>query len=97
MEDIPADLIINWDQTAVKIVPSCSWTREKRGTKHIEVSGVDEKDKLPGYMHARCREIFSNSAYLPRYYRKVLSLRVSNFHLIGILVVAVTIGLMNRP
>ena len=30
MEEIPADLIINWDQTAMKIVPSCSWTMEKK-------------------------------------------------------------------
>ena len=26
MEDIPKELLINWDQTAMKIVPSSSWT-----------------------------------------------------------------------
>uniref|UniRef100_A0A1X7UPY9 Uncharacterized protein n=1 Tax=Amphimedon queenslandica TaxID=400682 RepID=A0A1X7UPY9_AMPQE len=36
MEDIPSSLIINLDQTAVQVVPSCSWTMEKKGTKRIE-------------------------------------------------------------
>ena len=32
MEEIPSDLVINWDQTAIKLVPSGSWTMERRGT-----------------------------------------------------------------
>ena len=30
MESIPPALIINWDQTAMKIVPSSSWTMKKK-------------------------------------------------------------------
>ena len=30
MESIPNSLIINWDQTAMKIVPSSNWTIEKK-------------------------------------------------------------------
>ena len=30
MEEIPEQLIVNWDHTAMKIVPSTSWTMEKR-------------------------------------------------------------------
>ena len=30
MEDIPPSLVINWDHTATKIVPSSQWTMEKR-------------------------------------------------------------------
>ena len=30
MEDIPEDMIINWDQIAMKLVPSASWTMENR-------------------------------------------------------------------
>ena len=30
MEEILSDLIINWDHTALKLVPSSSWTMEKR-------------------------------------------------------------------
>jgi len=43
MEDIPKDLVINWDQTFMKIVPSLSWTMEKRGTKRIEIAAADDK------------------------------------------------------
>ena len=28
MEEIPAELIINWDQTGIKIVPSSTWTMD---------------------------------------------------------------------
>ena len=30
IEDIPEDLVFNWDQTAMKIVPGGTWTMEKR-------------------------------------------------------------------
>ena len=33
MEEIPSELILNWDQTGIKIVPSNTWTMEKQGTK----------------------------------------------------------------
>ena len=28
MEEIPAELILNWDQTGIKIVPSSAWTMD---------------------------------------------------------------------
>ena len=31
MEDIPFDLIINWDQTGIHYVPVGSWTMDKEG------------------------------------------------------------------
>ena len=43
MEDIPGDMIIKWDQTAMKLVPFSSWTMEKRGTKRVEISATDDK------------------------------------------------------
>ena len=46
MEDIPDELIFNWDQTAMKLVPSASWTMEKRGTKRVEISGIDDKRQI---------------------------------------------------
>lgn len=29
MEEIPPELVFNWDQTAISIVPGSSWTMEK--------------------------------------------------------------------
>ena len=46
MEDIPEDLILNWDQTAMKIVPSSSWTMEKRGCKRVKISAADDKRQI---------------------------------------------------
>ena len=46
MEEIPHELIINWDQTPLKIAPSSNWTMEKRGTKRVEISAVDDKRQI---------------------------------------------------
>ena len=40
---IPPYLIINWDQTGVKVVPSSEWTQEERGAARVEIAGVDDK------------------------------------------------------
>ena len=42
MEEIPFDLIFNWDQTAISIVPGSSWTMEEKGTKHFEIVGISD-------------------------------------------------------
>ena len=46
MEVIPPDLIINWDHTGINYVPVSKWTMEKKGTKRIEIAGIDEKGSL---------------------------------------------------
>ena len=46
MQEIPPELIINWDQTGIKIVPVSSWMMEKRGAKRVEIAGVDDKRQI---------------------------------------------------
>ena len=46
MQEIPPELVINWDQTGIKIVPVSSWTMEKRGAKRVEIAGVDDKQQI---------------------------------------------------
>ena len=46
MEEIPSDLVINWDQIGMHLVPSGSWTMEKRGTKRVEISALDDKRQI---------------------------------------------------
>ena len=46
MEEIPKELLINWDQTAMKIVPTSAWTMEKRGTKRVEIAAADDKRQI---------------------------------------------------
>ena len=43
MEDIPPEMIVNWDQTGVKIVPTSCWTMNLAGAKRVEVSGLSDK------------------------------------------------------
>ena len=31
VEEIPPQLILNWDQTGIHLVPASSWTMDKRG------------------------------------------------------------------
>ena len=46
MEDIPFDLIINWDQTGIHYVPVGLWTVDKEGSKRVEIAGVDDKRQI---------------------------------------------------
>ena len=43
MEEIPAELILNWDQTGIKLVPSSTWTMDAQGSRRVEVVGVNDK------------------------------------------------------
>ena len=39
----PPELILNWDQTGIKIIPSYSWTMDVKGAKRIEIVGLSIK------------------------------------------------------
>ena len=45
MEDIPLELVLNWDQMGIKIVSSSAWTMEQ-GAKHVEIIGVSDKRQI---------------------------------------------------
>ena len=46
MEEIPQELILNWDQSAIHYVPVSSWTMTKEGCKKISIAGTDNKRKI---------------------------------------------------
>jgi len=46
MEEIPVDIILNWDQTAVNYVPVSNWTMAKEGSKSVPISGIDDKCQI---------------------------------------------------
>ena len=46
IEVIPAELIINWDQAGIKLVPSSSWTMEQRSSQRVEIAGVGDKQQV---------------------------------------------------
>ena len=43
MEEIPPELIINWDQTDINLVTSSSWTMEQQGSQRVEMVGTNNK------------------------------------------------------
>ena len=46
VEEIPPELILNWDQTGLNIVPSSSWTMDQRGAKRVELTGLNDKRQI---------------------------------------------------
>ena len=34
---LPAELVLNWDQTGIKLVPSSVWMMERQGEKRVEM------------------------------------------------------------
>ena len=43
MDEIPAELVINFDQTALNIVPTSDWTMEAEGSKRVEIITKDKR------------------------------------------------------
>ena len=46
MDEIPVELVINFDQTALSYVPTSHWTMEQEGTKRVEIIAKDDKRQL---------------------------------------------------
>ena len=44
--DIPWDMVFNWDQTGLKLVPVSSWTMAKEGSKQVPVVGKEDKREI---------------------------------------------------
>ena len=46
VHNIPAELVINWDQVGVNLVPSQSWTMEGQGSSRVEIAGSKDKCQI---------------------------------------------------
>ena len=46
MEEVPPELILNWDQTGIKIVPCSTWTMDQCGAKRVEMVGANDKRQI---------------------------------------------------
>lgn len=46
MEDIPPELILNWDQTGIHLVPASTWTMDREGSKRVAISGANDKRQI---------------------------------------------------
>jgi len=46
MDEIPKELVINFDQTGIHYVPVSDWTMAKEGAKRVELFGKDDERQL---------------------------------------------------
>ena len=46
IKDIPPELVLNWDQTGIKLVPSTSWTMNEQGARRVELMGLSDKRQI---------------------------------------------------
>ena len=46
LNDIPGELIFNWDQTGINLVPRTKWTMDKKGKKQIEIARLQDKRQI---------------------------------------------------
>lgn len=60
MNEIPMDLIINWDQTALSVIPTGEWTMEKQGAKVVPIANADDKRQLTAVL-----AVTAGGEYLP--------------------------------
>ena len=47
---IPPSLIIDWDQTGIKLIPVSEWTMSITGSKQGEITGLDDKPIITGLL-----------------------------------------------
>jgi len=46
MEDVPEDLVVNWDQIAIKYLPLSNLTMAQESSKRVEVFEDDDKGQI---------------------------------------------------
>ena len=46
LEEIPDDLVVNWDQTGIHYVPVSDWMMENVGAKRVEIVGANDKRQI---------------------------------------------------
>ena len=50
LHKVPPDLIFNWDQTGILLVPSAQWTMDKKGRKRVSIAGHNDKRQITAVM-----------------------------------------------
>lgn len=46
MEEIPPELVFNWDHTGITIVSGSSWTMDLKGSQIVEIVGFSDKRQI---------------------------------------------------
>ena len=46
MEEVPDELVINWDHTGLNYVPTSNWTMAEEGSNRVEIVGLGDKRQI---------------------------------------------------
>ena len=46
LEEIPVDLVTNWDHTGIHYEPVSNWMLAEESSKRVEIAGVDDKQQI---------------------------------------------------
>ena len=60
MNEVPIDLIFNWDQTSLQLVPTGQWTMNEAKAKRVVIANSDDKQQITAVFAATM-----TSKYLP--------------------------------
>ena len=44
MEEIPDDMVLNWDQEAIKYIPLSNWTMDIEGSKQVDIDNKGQSN-----------------------------------------------------
>ena len=90
MDEIPAQLIVNWDQTGINHILVSNWTMEQAGSKHVEVVGKDDKRQITPFQGILCQHsLFTKEKLIFAYFD-------IHFHPAGTSPLLKTIGTINE-
>ena len=73
LEDIPAELIFNWDQTGINLVPTALWTMDKRKQKSSSSRVPRQKANYSCNVWQSCRRTFAPTTCIWWQNKKMLS------------------------
>lgn len=45
-DDIPPQLVINWDHAGLNVIPVSNWTMDVKGAKRVEITGLGDKRQI---------------------------------------------------
>jgi len=67
MYKMPPELLINWDQTGINIVPVSRWTMDFEGAKRVEITGIDDKRQITGKLFYNPKQLITLLSLNVRY------------------------------
>ena len=63
MEEIPHELVLNWDQTGLNVVPASVWTMDKQGTDLLQPLDVSVNKPAKSFLNRKFKEWYAEEIF----------------------------------